>query len=203
MDGQKWPPPWMMGSEQKYHLELLYSLMQWNLLYLICSLDFLVFFCVLRLIYSCLLHAALWYQYTRVSAAAILSPALIFPLWRLQVPPSDAFLIAFSLSQCICEPPLWTRELISSSDTVVGFPNNCSSVSVWVCEPGWSFSSPLMMLLHPKDGEEPGENMSVWKDGAMDDHCEAKLRCVVQPKAFPASWYLKACEQQLETSQWH
>ena len=158
-----------------------------------------------RSVCSSLLHAALHYQCTRLSAAAMFSPALIFPLWRLQVPPSDAFLIAFSLGQCICETPVCLHEFISSSDIVVGFPKpqlqQC--LSRWVCELGWSFSSPLMMLRHPWDGEEAGENMSVWKDRAMDDRCEAKARCIVQPIAFPASWYLKACEQHLETKGWH
>lgn len=160
---------------------------------------FLGVFWMLRLICPGLFRAVLWHQCTRLGASAILNYALIFPLWRLQVPPSDAFWIDFSLGQCICEPPVCTHELMSFSDIVVGL-SKATVAALWVCEPGWSFSSPLMALLHPQDGEDPGGHMPVWKGGDMDEHCEAKARCVVQPIAFPASWYLKACEQQLETS---
>lgn len=124
---------------------MLYKTMQWNpLLCLIWNLDFLIFFCISKLMCPGLFHAILWHQCTRLTAAAILCHALMFPLWRLQVPLSDTVLIAFSWSWCICEPPVCTRELTSSSDIMASFhfqSHSCSSVNMWVCKPGRGFSN--------------------------------------------------------------
>lgn len=52
-----------------------------------------------------------------------------------------------------------------------------------------------MALLHPRDGKELRGNMSVPEGGTLDDHREAKARCIVQPTAFLASWLPKSLRE--------
>ena len=73
-------------NTSKLRLPVFLDAVESSLLHL--ETGFLGVFWMLRLICPGLFRAALWHQCTRLRASAILSYALIFPLWRLQVPPS-------------------------------------------------------------------------------------------------------------------
>lgn len=113
--------------------------------------EFLDIFCILKLMCPGLFHAILWHQCTRLTAAAILCHALIFPLWRLQVPLSDTVLIAFSWSWCICEPPVCTGEHHLQTSWLA-FLSKATVAAVWIYEYVSLDRVSLIVLLHPGNG---------------------------------------------------